>query len=228
MAQTFNNLVEKGLVNMCGKIGFKKRKYNFYKPMNELVYATLGFPLAKHVAKGHIYVNVVVGVLHKNVENLYYKLTGYNRLDIMQPTIGNTIDDLIPENSYKEWDFIEGEDNSHLYDDILSCIQTYGFPYQEKMKDFDNLLEAFEKRAPGILNWARDRYLPILYYLKGDKQKGLKFIEEAIERQKQPISETELERLKKLAGPGGQVIIGSGIGKVDPEYLKFAENYKAL
>jgi hypothetical protein len=31
-----------------------------------------------------------------------------------------------------------------------------------------------------------------------------------------------------LAGPDGQVIIGTGYGKVDPEYLKFVEKYKAL
>lgn len=228
MSQVLKKIVEKGLADICDRIGFKKKKYNFYKPINEDVYATLGFGLALHRVREHIYVNATVGVLHKNIEEFKKKLTGYNNLEVMQPTSGLQIGYLMPENIYKEWDFIENTDNSHVFEDILINIQTYGFPYQEKMKDFDNLLEAFEKRVPGILNQARDRYLPIFYYLKGDKQKGLKAIEEAIERQKKPMTEEEIEFLKKLAGTGGQVIVGSGVGKVDPEYLKFAQRFKAL
>ena len=226
MSQGFKKEVEKGLATISKEVGFKKKKYNFYKPINELVYATLGFGMATHKDKGHIYVNVTIGVSHKDVEELRAKATGYNSLDIMQPTIGIQIGYLMQDNSFKEWDFVENADNSSLYEDILKNIQTYGFAYQEKMKDFDNLLEAFEKRVPGVLNQGRDRYLPILYYLKGDKQRGLKAIEEAIERQKKPLDESNIP---KFSGAKEEItIIGSSIGKVDPEYLKFAENYKLL
>ncbi len=225
MSRIFKKEVEKGFSLMSKGMGFKLKKYNFYKPISEMAHATLGFGMATHTDKGHIYVDVTIGVFHKDVEELLNKLTGYNSFDIMQPTIGTQIGYLMPGNSYKEWDFIENKDNSHLYDDILTNIQTYGFAYQEKMKDFDKLLEAFEKREPGIFNSARDRCLPILYYLKGDKQKGLKAIEAAIERQKQPFKESDLP---KLSGEDVLTIIGPGIGKVDPEYLKFAEKYEAL
>lgn len=227
MSQALKKEVEKGLADICSRIGFKKKQYYYVKSIDNNVIATLHFGMATRTDKGHIYVNVTIGVSHKNVEELYAKLTSNNN-PLLQSTIGLQIGYLMPGNSFKEWDFAENGDNSYLYEDILKNIQIYGFAYQEKMKGFDNLLEAFEKRASGILNQAQDRYLPILYYLKGDKQKGLKAIEEAIERQGKPVSESEIERLKKLAGSGGQVIIGSGIGKVDPEYLKFAENYKAL
>lgn len=226
MSQLFKKEVENGLAAISKEIGFKKKKFNFYKSINEMVYATLGFGMVTHTDEGHIYVNVTIGVSHKDVEELLAKTTGYNSLDIMQPTIGIQIGYLMPGNSFKEWNFAENADNSSLYEDILKSIQTYGFAYQEKMKDFDNLLEAFEKRVPGVLNQAKDRYLPILYYLKGDKQRGLKAIEEAIERQKKPLDESNIP---KFSGAKEEIsIIGSGIGKVDPEYLKFAENYKAL
>ena len=228
MSQLFKKEIEKGLTAISDRIGFKKKKYNFFKPINDNVFATLGFGMATHTEKGHIYVNVTIGVSHKNVEELRTKLTGYNSLEIMQPTIGRQIGYLMPENSFKEWDFAENMDNSHAYEDILKNIQTYGFAYHESMKDFDSLFEAIYQRVPGVLNQGRDRYLPIFYYLKGEKQKGLEAIEDAIERQKQPISEAEKERLKKLAGLGGQVIIGSGYGNVDPEYLKFVDKYITL
>lgn len=226
MSQIFKKEVEKGLSTICNRIGFKKKKYNFYKPINENVYTTLGFGMALYKVKEHIFVDVMVGVIHKDVEEIKTKLTGYNNLDIMQPTIGLQLGYLMPESSYKEWGFAENADNGHIFEDMLKNIQTYGFAYHEKMRSFDHLFEAIENREPGVLNQARDRYLPILYYMKGDKPGGLKTIEEAIERQKQPVSETQMEELKKLAGPGGQVIIGSGMGQVDPEYLKFAERYK--
>ncbi|MFT3740237.1 MAG: hypothetical protein QM786_15940 [Breznakibacter sp.] len=225
MSQVLKKEVEKGLAAICNRIGFKKKQYYFIKPIDDNVIATLNFGFILHKAKGHVFIDIGVGVFHKFVEELYAKLTGIDK-SVFKYTISLQIGDLMPGNSFKEWDFAENADNSYLYEDMLKNIQTYGFAYQEKMKDFDNLLEAFEKRVPGILNQARDRYLPILYYLKGDKQRGLKAIEEAIEKQKKPLAESNIP---KFSGAKEEItIIGSGIGKVDPEYLKFAENYKLL
>lgn len=226
MSQIFKKEVEKNLTAISNRVGFKKKKYNFYKPISENVYATLGFGMAAHTDKEHIYVNLTIGVSHIDVEEILTKLTGYNSLEIMQPTIGIQIGYLMPDKSFKEWDFVENADNSPLYEDILNGIQTYGFAYQERMKSFDNLFEAFEKRVSGVLNQARDKYLPILYYLKGNKQKGLEAIIEAVERQKKPLRESSMP---KFSGAKEVItIVGSGIGKVDPDYLKFVENYKSL
>jgi len=225
MAQIQEKEIENNLVAICNRIGFKKKKYYFIKHINDDVIATLHFGIATHKEKGHIYVNVTVGVSHKKIENLYAQLTE-NRNLLLQSTIGSQIGYLMPENSFKEWNFAENADNSSVYEDILKNIQIYGFAYYDKMKDFDNLFEAIEKRVPGLLNQARDRYLPILYYLKGDKQKGLKVIDEAIERQNKPIDESKA--LKFTGAEELLSIVGSGFGKVSPEYLKFAEKYKAL
>jgi hypothetical protein len=226
MSQIFKREVEKSISTICNKIGFKKKKYNYFKFLDNNTYATLGFGLATHAQKNHIYVNVITGVLFKNIEELRYKLTGYNSMEFMQPTIGIQIGYIMPNNSFKEWDFIENADNTSVFEDLLENIQFYGFAYQKKMKNFDNLFDAIEKRSPGVLNQARDRYLPILYYLKGDKQKGFKSIEDAIERQRKSLDKENI-----LTFSGAKEIItidGGGSGKVDPEYLKFAENYKKL
>lgn len=225
MSQVLKKEIKKGLATICNRIGFKKKQYYFIKSIDNNVIATCGFGMATHVAKDHIYVNVIIGVSHLDVEELYAILAEIDK-PLLQTTIGIQIGYLMPESCFKEWDFVENADNSSLYEDILKNIQTYGFAYQEKMKNFNNLLEAFEKRVPGVLNQARDRYLPILYYLKGDKQRGLKAIEEAIERQKKPLDESNIPKFS--GAKEERTIIGSGIGKVDPEYLKFAENYKAL
>jgi hypothetical protein len=44
-----------------------------------------------------------------------------------------------------------------------------------------------------------------------------------------PMIGEEMEKaLKKLPSGGEMIIVGSGIGKIDPECLKFVENYKLL
>lgn len=220
----FKKDIQKGLAEISHSLEFKKTKYCFFKTISYDVIATLHFGMVTQSLKGHIIVNVTVGVSHRKVEELYAKLTGNKNL-ILKTTIGSQLGYLMPENDFKEWDFVEGQDNSNVFNNLSYCIKTYGFPYQEKMKDFNNLFKAFEKREPGILHIARDRYLPILYYLKGEKQKGLQFIEEAIERQKKPFDERDI---LKFSAEEQITIVGPGIGKVDPEYLKFVEEYKKL
>ncbi|MDD4553606.1 MAG: hypothetical protein PHP04_05345 [Bacteroidales bacterium] len=227
MSKEFIKEIEKGLSTICNKIGFKKKQYYFIKSFNDNVIATLNFGIVSHKVKGHIFVDVGVGVAYNDIEKLYTELTNIDK-SIFKHTISEQLGYLMPHKNYKEWDFVENADNSNTFEDLLNCIQTYGFEYFERMKDFNNLFEAFETRTPGLLNQARDRYLPILYSMKGEKRKGIQFIEEAVERQKKPVDDGKKEFLKKLAGSGGQVIIGNGVGKVDPEYLKFAENYKAM
>lgn len=227
MSKEFIKKIGKGLSEICNEIGFKKKQYYFIKPYTDNMIATLNFGMATQKTPRHVYVNVTVGISHKEIEVLYAKLTKKNN-GLIQSTISLQIGYLMPGNSFKEWDFVESEDNTNTFEDLLKSIQTYGFEYFEKMKDYNNLLEAFEIRSPGLSNQVRDRYLPILYNIMGEKHKGLQFIEEAIERQKKPVDDEKKEFLKKLAGSGGQVIVGSGMGNVDPEYLKFAENYRAL
>ncbi|KAF0203984.1 MAG: hypothetical protein FD170_673 [Bacteroidetes bacterium] len=227
MSQTLKLEIEKGISGLCKTIGFKRKKFNYFKAMNENVFATLGFGLSSHAALGHVYVNITVGVIHRNVEDIRTRLIGYNSLEIMQPTIGIQLGYLMPEKSFKEWDFTENN-RTPLFEDMLNSIQAYGFAYHEKMSDLNILFEAIENREHGVLNQARDMYLPILHFIRGDKQKGLTAIEEAIERQTNNNRIKEIERLKKNVESVELVVIGSGYGKVDPIYIEFAERYKAL
>lgn len=251
MSQQFRKELERELTTRCKDIGFKKKKYNFYKPINESIYATLGFGISNHGIKGNCLVNVVVGVYCKDVVDLFMQLI-VGKVGTVYPIMGIQLGYLMPEATFKEWNFIEGVNNDIVFEDLFMNIKTYGFQYQERLNKFDRLLQAFEKMEPGISNYERDRYLPILYYLCGDKQKGEEVIKTAITRQKTTFSDEELKKknnretlvlcagsdkvddkdfdklLKKLPSGGSIMIVGSGVGKVSPEYFKFAERYKLL
>ena len=155
---------------------------------------------------------------------LNLKLLGYTNYKLYDNTIALQLGDLMKENRYKEWDFSENSDNNAVFEDLFENIQTYGFDYMEKMKDFDNLLNAYEIRVPGLLNIKRDYRLPILYFIKGEIQKGLKFIDEVIERQNQPFDVSSIKKTVEAT----KLIYVSGYGKVSDEYLRFKENYLEL
>lgn len=250
MSKQFKKEIEEGLSEMCNAIGFKKKKNHYCKLIKDNVYATLGIGMSQRI-RGHVLVDVTIGVRYEDVEELRNKLTDCKSSKYIQPTIGTQLGYLMPDNDYREWVCIEGADNAPQLNDLSNSIVAYGYKYIDRMANFDNLFEAFAKREPGILIHARDEYLPMLYYLKNEKEKGLKFIEEAIERRSQPMDKEEKASLQKQVGPEGRIlmagedngsidwkqlekleriiIVGSGYnGVIDPLYLKFVENYKAL
>ncbi|MDR3046713.1 MAG: hypothetical protein LBU51_03740 [Bacteroidales bacterium] len=249
MSKYFRKEIETNLHTICMQFGFKKKEYVFCKPINENAIARLGFGFATHQYKGHIFVNIFVSVFYKNVEELHSKLMEYST----NGTIGMQIGYLMPEKTYKEWDFVENSDNMSAYADIKYAIETYAFAYFEKMKDIDFFFKLMKERNREVL-CGIDKYLPILYYIKGEKEKGIIAIEEAIERiSKRPTEEAirakvgnpqnmtiiryddkrtseEIKEIEKNLPPGGSIMfVGAGYdGVVDPMYLKFVENYKKL
>ena len=228
MSRLFRKEIEKGISEMCKEMGFIKKKYDFIKPLTDNVSATLNFGIYSHQAPGHIFVYPSAGVSYKDIEELYSRLIGADNY-IFNATIQMPIGYIMPEDTYKEWDFVEGSNNTAVFEDLLRHIKTYGFEYFERMSDFNNLFKAFEIRTPCLLNISRDRRLPIIYYLMGEKKKGLKFIEEAIERENTPVDMESLIKEAKSTFPDAEVtIISSGLGRVDPKYLEFVERYKAL
>ena len=247
--------IDKEIAQRCKELGFMKRKYNFYKPLTSSVWAILGFGCASFRQPGHFFINVLIGVFNKDVDDIYSKLTGYSGLKYMQPTIGKQLGYLMPVNFFYEWDIVNDADNTEQFDSIFNNIQKYGYPYQEKMSKFDNLFEAFYHRDSGILNEGREKTLPILYYMKGEKEKGIKFIQETIERRSKRPTDEELlggrskenaiilragegpkltaddmkKMLKNLPSGGSIEMVGSGCnGNVDPSYLEFAKRFVLL
>ena len=247
--------IERSIAEGIKGLGFKKKKHFYYKLIKPNIYATIGVSSfsALHV-KCRAY-SIQIGILYEDVEKIAYELTGINELALMRPTMGIDIGYLMPENRFKNWEFSYEFSNEKEFSEMFKAIETYGNAYWEKYSDFDNFFHAFYIREGGILNDTRERYLPILYYMRGEKDKGVEFINETIRRRSiRPTDEEllagrdpqstiilragegskltgdEMEKMLKSLPSGGSLqIVGAGCnGEVDPEYLKFAERYKAL
>lgn len=247
--------IDKEIDQRCKDLGFKKKKYNYYKPLTDSTMAIIGFGRTSFSQTGRFFINAIIGVFRKDIDDIYSRLTGYTCAKHMQPTIGIQLGYLMPINDYYEWDIVDGEDNHEKFDDIFFNIKKYGFPYQSEMADLDNVFAAFYRRDRGILNTAREKILPILYYMKGEKEKGADFIHETIERNSAIPTDEELlagrnkektillrageepnltaddlrKMLKRLPDGGSFEIVSAGYnGQVDPSYLEFAERYMQL
>ena len=244
------------LSSTFSEINFKKKGYYFFKSINDNIYASIGYTTAGHRCIGHTLINPVIGIAYDDVNLLYDELCGCK--NILAPTLWTPIGYLMPEKRYKEWDFVNGEENKDVLGDMLAAIQKYGGHYWEKMSDFENLFTAVLAGTFGLLNDRRDRLLPILYYMRGEKEKGLQVIDDAITEYKRRKTDKELisdmpkswrenatvfrageenwdmnDLEKALNNNKCSVsvvnIVGSGYnGFVDPEYLKFAARYKNL
>jgi len=101
--------------------------------------------------------------------------------------------------------------------ELKDVIKTYGLPFIEKYQNPDELLKCIEE-AKYILSENRDYDLPIMYYLNGNKQKGIHFIEERIEKQKKQLSDNKITK----SAP----VLSKEI--INPTYLRYYENFKAM
>ncbi len=236
-------------------LGFKKKRYDFFRPINDNVSATIGYTSATHGTKGHTLVNPVIGIAYEDVNLLYDQLCGYKHN--ATPTLWMPIGYLMPEGDYKEWNFIDGVDNADVLNDMLSAIKKYGGLYWDKMCEFGSLFDAVYDRTTGLMNDRRNRLLPILYYMRGEKEKGQQAIDSAIKemlrvKPNQEIlngvptdmqdntqiirvgvdtaSKEDVDQMFKNMKPESAIVFAGPTysGFVDPEYIKFAEQYKAL
>lgn len=223
---SFSSDINKELVRRLNAIEFKKNKMIYTRELKEEVVATL-----VHISRyynnrktnvGYFYLSLDIGVSFMAVNKLYQNLIGSKTL-FYDSIVHKNLGYLMPIKQYKEWEFVEGENMTPVFDDMFECIHNYAYPYYNHMSDLNIVFDTM-KSGEGIVHIARDRYLPILYYLRGDKQSGLKVIDEAIERQLHP----KQPEIPHIEGASVELYVGPSYGRVDPAYLTFVENYRNL
>lgn len=243
--------IERSISEGIKTMGFKKKKYFYYKLLKPNIYATIDVSSFSAFHEKCRAYSIQIGILYENVEKIAYELTGIDKLALMKPTMSTDIGYLMPENRFKRWEFSYEFSNEKEFSEMFKAIETYGNGYWEKYSNSDVFFHAFYIREAGIQNATRDKYLPILYYIRGEKEKGLQVIEDAIIRmgtrqtdeeiQKESISGdayviragegkplTMEEWNKMLKERKNIIIVGSGVGKVSQEYLDFKERYMQL
>lgn len=221
-----NNSINAKISKLFLEHSYKKRKEKYYKQIDKYNYGIVQFSTALFRTENHVYVTPHIGLLNVQVENIMKRLVPYDNIKHMSPTIHIPLGYIMPDNQYKEWDFVNGVSIDVNIGDMFNSVEKYAPPYWNKMKDTTTLLNTY-KNATGIHSFDRGKYLPVLYLLVGNKQEGLKVIEDTIKKMQTPIPSKG--NIEVINNPEIKGSYSSGYkGQVDPSYLEFAEKYKHL
>jgi hypothetical protein len=246
----FSQEIKKEIAFRLKELGFKKgKKYpEYYKQWDENTYMHICFGMASFLLPGHRFVSPNIGICYTDVNRLYEQLSGKETTNNIYPTVSEGLGYIMPVNTFKEWDFVENQDNTAVYDDMFNAITTYGFAYITEKDRHSRIVDFFKTREK-----APHQILSISYFLNGEKEKGSQVFNEFLERiSRRPTDEeirkgTPAEKMiiirydsgytqeqiqemeKNLPSGGSLVFIGAGYdGEIAPEYLTFAENYRLL
>ena len=224
MSQQFTRLVEKQLKELAIEMGYKKKGLFFYKQVTENVSFRLTFSFSGGRGKGILIVSPDIGIMHHRVENFYQNLTG--RPDPYPVTVTLEVGYTMPEyNWWYEFEFVEGKDNTPALADIKEKICTYGHSFFNNLITLDGLQDYYEFHCRMDTGFKK-YHLPIIYYMKGDKLRGLKYIEEEIaENRKLGLGDRVTVREEFTETSSTTTV---QVYRYNKAYEEFAERYRQL
>jgi len=163
---------------ICKNLGYRNRYGCYVKPISQDIHATISFNVAHYGVKGHSFIAPRIGVLHDRVEELLYKVSNmecYKRPDF--PTISEHIGYVLSSKGWIEWDFNEeGNDLAIKAMDMQDKIQQSAAIFSSKYSNLNDIITYIEGLPYGSSYQELLIRLPIMYYLVGEKDKGLLFI----------------------------------------------------
>lgn len=166
---------EKIIAEELKVLGFSKKKYFFVKQLDELTIGSIGFFISSYQTPGTIYVNPVVGIHNKKIEEIYCMLTGADTIKTCRGTISISIGYLIPPDyRYKEWRIFDNDNKNPTITDLIENITAFGIPFMKHYKAPGEMLKCLEERKYIV---DASYHLPIMYYVLGNKEQALNYIE---------------------------------------------------
>ena len=166
------------LCNKLSLLGFKRKgQYDFVKEHNGFI-QTLSFQHAVSQSHSRDY-TILVSIRNSQMEKIGHDTEVY--------FVGGwsvNIGYLTPCENYKEW-FVENsapnDVRQEIIDDIISNIETYAIPFLNKYSDIKELIHGIEE-GNRFLSFQSEYKLPILYYLYGEYDLAVAYMNEALKR----------------------------------------------
>jgi hypothetical protein len=222
MSQQFTRLVEKQLKELAIELGYKKKGNIFYKPVSEDVSFCLSFGSSTRGMKGVRFISAHVGIMHYRINKLNQHLAG----DSYPFTVSFEVGYAMPEyNWWYEFEFVEGKDNTSALADIKDKVCTYGHSFFNNLITLDGLQDYYEFHCRMDTGFKK-YHLPIIYYMKGDKLRGLKYIEEEIAENRKLGLEDRVTVREEFTETSSTTTVQ--VYRYNKAYEEFAERYRQL
>ncbi|MYZ34165.1 MULTISPECIES: hypothetical protein [unclassified Streptomyces] len=162
------------------QLGFVKRGGAFLQERGGEAGGWIGLNLATHGLPRLFKINPVVGVRFAHLEKILLTL----RDDVPKkpmPVISKPLGYLMPENSFRFWEFLEGGDIERVAKSLAGAVREYGEPYIATYSDWD----VFSRDVGDVgllVEHERAKVLPIVHLINGDREEARRIIESELER----------------------------------------------
>ncbi len=178
-------------------LGFKRKDDRWFVREFNDTEQRIGFSHAtyseKHVKYYAIHVHLVYPKIQKIIDTLGV---------LIFAGFGVEIGYLMPENKYYEWRITETDSDSSVEKiviNMVSNIQKYVIPYIEKYSTINRIIKGLEKSE--LKSISNDKYLlPILYYLEGDKEHAIRYVEQTFLRMHKTHPNRDVELVQNIYG----------------------------
>lgn len=159
-------------------LGFKrKNKSDFIREYNGFVH-TLSFCHSSYIPHTRDY-HILVDFSYPEMVKLTRELGAY-----VGGAWTSNVGYLTPNNNFQQWvvpNSATEDDVSETVNDMIRLIETYAIPYLNKLSDVNALLLELEEGNSLVPRHA-DYNLPMLYYLIGDKDSAILYLNREVER----------------------------------------------
>ena len=166
------------LCNKLSLLGFKRKgQHDFIRKCDDFT-QTLSFQHAVSQSHSRDY-TILVSIRNSQMEKI-----GHDTEVYFGGGWSVNIGYLTPCENYKEW-FVENSasDNvrNEIIADMISDIETYAIPFLNKYSDIKELIHGIEE-GNRFLSFQSEYKLPILYYLNGECDLAILYMNEALKR----------------------------------------------
>ncbi len=164
------------------RLQFKKTKKNtFIKKVNSNFNIIIIFEKSSRRSKDMIYINPIVGIYDKELEEIYEILVS----DIDLSTDNDTkctalisMGYLLPNKSYTTWQISSTYVDEQIFenvDNLLNTINKHALPYLYSLNDRNTLL--YELKASNIGFQMNNQFkIPIIMSILGEKNSGINYV----------------------------------------------------
>lgn len=198
----------------------RKQGWNFIRVVEDNVIQIIGATFSSHHESSVIYINPVIGVIYKDMNQIEAQLGMPDLLRGYTPMAGNSLGYLCPEKKFKEWRFTLGDTDEFIKENVYELAETiikYGFPYLQNLSDTEYFI--------GQMSDIESRYhLPVFYYLHGKKEQALEYIDETVKKLSIPSAiDEESKIIMELYGIEPEVVADN---RELLSYMPFVENFR--
>lgn len=162
------------------QLGFIKYKGALLQERGGQASGWIGLNLATHGLPRLLKVNPVVGVRFIHLEKILLALSDDMPKRPM-PVISKPLGYLMPEKSFRFWEFLEDGDGERVAESLASAVREYGELYIAAYSDWD----VFSRDVGDVgllIEHERAKILPIVHVINGDREEGRRIVETELER----------------------------------------------